>query len=170
MSIIDTLITNRTQADVDALLALYAKPKAMWTADEWNEFLLGSHRGAYNASDMNRVLDALDYLADRVTEFGYRKATVKRPSILDGDDVRTYYKIGDCPTVLEFAQYLENIAQIRSVLSLPADVPAVPEDIGQRITIEEANNIELILTAVEVLLNRISLSWFYSGEVYSGEV
>lgn len=83
MSIIDTLITNRTQADVDALKALYAKPKFMWTADEWNEFLLGNHRGAYNASDMNRVLDALDYLADRVTEFGYHKPEIKRPSITE---------------------------------------------------------------------------------------
>lgn len=83
MSIIDTLITNRTQADVDALLALYAKPKAMWTVDEWNEFLLGNHRGAYNASDMNRVLDALDYLAERVTEFGYAKPEIKRPSITE---------------------------------------------------------------------------------------
>lgn len=83
MSIIDTLITDRSQADADALLALYAKPKAMWTTDEWNEFLLGNHRGAYNASDMNRVLDALDYLADRVTQFGYRKPEIKRPSITE---------------------------------------------------------------------------------------
>ena len=83
MSIIDTLITNRTQADVDSLLALYAKPKAMWTVEEWNEFLLGNHRGAYNATDMNRVLDALDYLADRVTEFGYQKPDIKRPNITE---------------------------------------------------------------------------------------
>ena len=81
MSIIDTLITDRTQADVDALQALYAKPKAMWTAEEWDKFLLGDYRGAYNASDMNRVLDALDYLAVRVTEFGYRKPVIHRPSI-----------------------------------------------------------------------------------------
>ena len=83
MSIIDTLITNRTQADVDALQALYAKPKAMWTAEEWDRFLLGNYRGAYNASDMNRVLDALDYLAQRVTEFGYGKPEIKRPSITE---------------------------------------------------------------------------------------
>lgn len=83
MSIIDTLITDRTQAEVDALTALYAKPKSMWTADEWNEFLLGNHRGAYNASDMNRVLDALDYLAERVTQFGYRKPEIKRPNITE---------------------------------------------------------------------------------------
>lgn len=366
MSIIDTLITNRTQADVDALLVLYAKPKAMWTADEWNEFLLGDHRGAYNASDMNRVLDALDYLAERVKEFGYRKPEIKRPSITevipgtsrlpegyteleyiessgtqyidtgfapnqdsrvdavfetaqtggcgiavadqewqsngfgiwgnaacygsttsqdvvfydkgkilvslnknnlyeDGEliwtatsatfqvpvnmtlfalnrngsvyekttmtlyscqiydngilvrdyvpclnpsnevglydivngefygnagtgefiagevvestsrtttttIVRDYYAIGDRPPVSELAQYLTNVAAIRAVLDIPSDIPPVPTDISQRITIEDANNIEIILTAVESLLNRISLSWFYSGEVYSGEV
>lgn len=163
MSIIDTLITNRTQADVDALQALYAKPKAMWTTDEWNEFLLGNHRGAYNATDMNRVLDALDYLADRVTEFGYRKPTVERPSA-------GCYSIGDRPTASELAAYLDNVSRIRAALELPPSVPEAPEDISQCITIEEANNIELILTAVEVLLNRISLSWFYSGEIYSGEV
>lgn len=368
MSIIDTLITNRTKADVDALRALYAKPKAMWTADEWNEFLLGNHRGAYNASDMNRVLDALDYLAERVTEFGYRKPKIKRPSITevipgtsrlpegyteleyirstgeqyidtefapnqdsrvvfrgefpitadtqwlfgsrvgngsamfgfleyqsqfrfdygttnnyfnnadtvtsvdtnknnvvvngsetlsaasqtfssgynlllfannnagtvsghatdakcsgcqiyDNDTlvreyvpclnlfnevglydivnglfygnagtgsfiagpeaewsgtiteivIRDYYKIGDCPPVSELGQYLDNVTKVRAVLPLPDSVPAVPADTAA-LTVEEANHIEIILTAVEALLNRISLSWFYSGEIYSGEV
>lgn len=374
MSIIDTLITNRTQADVDALLALYAKPKAMWTTDEWNEFLLGNHRGAYNASDMNRVLDALDYLADRVTQFGYRKPEIKRPNItevvpgtsrlpegyteleyiqssgtehvdtsvkltntsrvvMDADlldyatnaygnsffgarsasnanaflllcarasaetwtfmfgsasvtgtatrlgrhkievngnvctidgvtitgtaanftcdhncylftdnkegsantvnnsrlklyscqiydngtlirdyvpclnpsnevglydivngefygnagtgaftageelestggttTVRDYYAIGDRPSLSELAQYLDNVSVVRAVLELPDSVPEVPEDISQRITIDDANNIEIILTAVETLLNRIALSWVYSGEFTAGEV
>ena len=102
MSIIDTLITNRTQADVDALLALYAKPKAMWTADEWNEFLLGNYRGAYNASDMNRVLDALDYLADRVNQFGYRKPDIRRPSITETTVVESTSRLPEGYTELEY--------------------------------------------------------------------
>ena len=35
MSIIDNLVTDRSQADVDALRALLARGKANWTAEEF---------------------------------------------------------------------------------------------------------------------------------------
>ena len=59
MSIMDTLITDRTQADVDA----------------------GNAKGSYNAEDLNRVGSAMNYVADRLraaqaeTERGVRNAT-----------------------------------------------------------------------------------------------
>ena len=49
MSIMDTLITDRTQADVDAR----------------------NEKGTYNASDLNRVGAAMNYVADRLRAAGY---------------------------------------------------------------------------------------------------
>lgn len=49
MSIIDTLVTDRTRADVDA----------------------GNDKGTYKASDLNRVGAAMNYVAARLREQGY---------------------------------------------------------------------------------------------------
>lgn len=64
-TIIDTLITNRTQADVERVKALAAKGFAGMTAAEQAEWLAGM-KGAYNAADLNRVETALNYLAGRL--------------------------------------------------------------------------------------------------------
>ena len=63
MSIIDTLITDRTQADEERVEELAAKGyDAMSDAEkaEWD----GEMKGAYDASDLNRVESAVAYLAE----------------------------------------------------------------------------------------------------------
>ena len=49
------------------------------------------------------------------------------------------------------------------------DVPQVPPDMD-RLNYEEANDIEKILLAVDDAITRISKSWYYSGDIYAGEV
>lgn len=89
-TIIDNLITDRTQADVERVKALAAKGFAAMTAAERAEWLTGM-KGAYNASDLNRVGTALNYLAGRlgpicgkIITYGRRKPigpsrTLQRP-------------------------------------------------------------------------------------------
>ena len=71
MSVIDTLIFDRTQADVDRVYALKQKiltgGLTSLTAEEKAEYM-GGMRGAYNATDLNRVGQAVSYLADRFTD------------------------------------------------------------------------------------------------------
>lgn len=83
MSIIDTLITDRTQADVTKLKSLLSKPRAMWTNEEWSDFILAKNKGAYNATDLNRVQEAMEYLAERFRGYGYNVPEIKRPSITE---------------------------------------------------------------------------------------
>ena len=83
MSIIDTLITDRTQADVTKLKSLLSKPRAMWTNEEWSDFILAKDKGAYNATDLNRVQEAMEYLAERFRGYGYNVPEIKRPSITE---------------------------------------------------------------------------------------
>lgn len=73
MSIIDNLITDRSQSDVDALRALLARGKAKWTAEELAEFNLARSKGAYNYTDLNRVTQAMDYINEQLVGYGYGK-------------------------------------------------------------------------------------------------
>lgn len=56
MSIMDTLITDRTQADADAM----------------------NEKGTYTAIDLNRVGDAMEYLHDLFESYGYSMPNYKR--------------------------------------------------------------------------------------------
>ena len=63
MSIIDTLVTARTQADVDA----------------------GNAKGTYKASDLNRVWAAMNYVADRLKAAGYDPHISPKTDWMDGE-------------------------------------------------------------------------------------
>lgn len=159
MSIIDTLITDRTQADVDALRALYARPPAAWTAEERDEFLRGDHKGAYNASDMNRVLDAMDELEAALTQCGLMVA--QRPEL-------DRFAAGSLPSEREFTRYLDNVAAFRAALPLPAETPGIPGAV-RGLTVQQANDIEEILAALARRQEQIRHAWLYCGEVFCGE-
>lgn len=62
MSILDTLITNRTQADVDALADLLSVPMADWTTEQLAAFNQAISKGSYNYTDLNRVTQANETL------------------------------------------------------------------------------------------------------------
>ena len=73
MSIIDELITDRTQADVDAVRELLLKVSGgTATAEEIAQFNLAKEKGAYNYTDLNRVIQAMDYLNERLAGYGYQ--------------------------------------------------------------------------------------------------
>ena len=158
MSIIDTLITDRTQADVDRVLALSAKGWASMTAAEQAEWSAGL-RGAYNASDLNRVQEAMEYLAGVIASYGYAVSLQVTPTWSDSD----------IPTEAQMTAYLSNLAALRGVLAVLPTTPATPESM-ELLTYVEANSIEQILVDINQLLENMAASWFYSGEVYCGEV
>lgn len=67
MSIIDNLVYDRTQADVDRVFTLKNKilteGLSSLSAEEKNEYMAGM-KGAYNYGDMNRVGQAVAYIAN----------------------------------------------------------------------------------------------------------
>lgn len=66
-----TLITDRSQGDLDALRDLLNTPISDWTAEQLAEFNQAVSRGAYNYTDLNRVTACMDYLNERLTALGY---------------------------------------------------------------------------------------------------
>lgn len=137
MSIIGTLITDRTQADVDAR----------------------NGKGTYNASDLNRVAAAMNYVAGRLESAGYDPHISQKTDWKDDDWVD--------PTAQ--AVYLGYLAELRSQFAMMQTTPPVPNDM-EKLTYQEANDIEKILEDIDRLLTNAAQAWFYSGDIYASEV
>lgn len=152
------LITNRTSQDVARMKELQAKGLANMTAAEKAEWSTVS-RGAYNYSDLNRVENAVKYLADQLNSCGY-------PVEILG--VRTW-KATDVPTLSDMTRYIENVRRIRSAFSTLATTPQVPASM-RKLTFSQANDIEQILADVDMLIGNVISSYTFCGEVFGGEL
>lgn len=149
------LITDRSAADVQYVSGLALKAHKMTDA-ELSAWISGL-KGAYNASDLNRVEGAVLYVVERLRIAGWY---VKL-------DTKTDWKFSDFPTVAEMDRYLSNIRKLRA--ALPAGLPVVPAD-ADKFTYSEANDIEILLESLDAAVTNIMANVFYSNELYSGEV
>ena len=150
-TIIDTLITNRTQADAERVKELAAKGFAAMTADERAEWLAGM-KGAYNASDLNRVGTALNYLAGRLASICGKSITWT---------AKTDWAVTDIPAASQVAEYQQQIQEIRDALAYPAGTPDAPQ--LARLTYTGANDIERILKLCEALIVNVAKSFRHTG-------
>lgn len=139
------LVTDRTQADVNA----------------------GNSKGTYNASDLNRVGAAMNYVADRLRSAGYD------PHI----SPKTDWKDDDWVDPAAQAVYLGDLAELRKQFAMMKSTPEVPPRIlattinsGDGLTYSLANDIEQILMDIDDAITRMKTSLFYASEIYSGEV
>ena len=131
------LITDRTRADVE------------------NE----TDKGFYNASDLNRVGAAVEYIAGRFTALGYPcPVTVKK------DWLTT-----DAPTASQMEAYRQNIVTLRGQIAVMQSTPDAPASM-EGLNYVKANNIEQILLDLDALITNITKSWYFAGELYAGEV
>lgn len=152
------LITDRTQADVDRVKALAKKGWAGMTDAENAEWSAGL-KGAYNATDLNRVGSAVSYVAGRLNSCGL--ALTVSPKI--------DWMVRDIPTPAQMAAYLADVGKIRAALAVYGTTPETPADM-EKLTYIEANNIEQILLDVDALVTNMSAAYYYTGELYSGEI
>lgn len=168
MSILDSLITDRTQADVDRakyLNSLFGyDPKTdtlVWygTEAELAEWSGAKLKGAYKYTDLNRVGAAMAYVAGRLTAAGYYVPITPKTDWTDEDWMT--------PTTA--GAYLDALRLLRSQYALYDTTPNVPDSMDG-LTVDAANDIEKILLDIDSLLENIMASWYYSGEVYCGEV
>lgn len=155
------LITDRTQSDVDRgsyLASLWVAGEFTGTdaeLAEWNSDL----KGFYNASDLNRVGNAMLYVYNRFSEAGYSVPIAPK---ID-------WTSEDIPRQADMERYLADLTALRGVLSVLPTTPEVPADMDG-LTYQEANNIEQILLDIDSLITRMMAAWFYCGDLYCGEV
>ena len=150
-TIIDTLVTDRTQADVERVRELAAKGFAAMTAAERAEWLAGM-KGAYNASDLNRVGTALNYLAARLSSICGKSIAWT---------AKTDWAVTDIITASQAAEYRRQIQDIRDAITYPAGTPDAPQ-LG-RLTYIGANDIERILTICEELIVNVAKTFRHTG-------
>lgn len=150
-TIIDNLVTDRTQADVERVKALAAKGFAAMTADEQAEWLAGM-KGAYNAADLNRVGTALNYLAARLSSICGKSIAWT---------AKTDWAVTDIITASQAAEYRRQVQSIRDALAYPEGTPDAPQ--LARLTYTGANDIERILTICEELIVNVAKSFRHTG-------
>lgn len=116
-------------------------------------------KGFYNASDLNRVGAAVQYVAERFAAQGYAVAV----------SPKTDWLASDIPTASELETYRQNIATLRAPIAVMKSTPETPETM-RFLDYIKANNIEQILLDLDTLLTNAALAWYQSGEIYAGEV
>lgn len=133
--ITDTLITDRTQSDVDRVEEL----KAKWlngtiTAAEKTEWMAGL-KGAYNYTDLNRVGTVVEYLANALNSSGRSVAVTAKKN----------WTVSDIPTQAQMTAFLNDLTLLKR--NSTQSVPNVPSTMNN-LNIQTANRIEQILIAV----------------------
>lgn len=195
-TVIDTLVYDRTQADVDRVFTLKNKILAgglsSLTTAEKAEYMAGM-KGAYNYGDMNRVGTAVAYIANRMTTIPTELETYREGKGVAEDDyfdvpydpasvvvsAKTDWAMGNVPAQSQIATYLGNLTTLRSMLSLPADAPSVPSSLNG-MTFGTANDIEKLLYVIDTTLTEVETerysridravaSFAYAGVMYCGE-
>lgn len=114
----------------------------------------------YNASDLNRVESATEYISKLLTIYSYFKEEL------------TYKKdwlMSDFPVETEMKRYLSNIQKLIDAFYLLPDTPVLPDSMNN-LDIYKANDIEKILNDLNTLLENMISQFHYCGEIFSGEV
>ena len=156
---LENLITDRALSDVEEVKALAEAIKAgTATEEQVRQYLDVNHKGAYTYRDMNRVEDAVYYVASRLKEYGYLHTL---PPVRQ-------WAIEDKPNQQDFQRYFGNVAMIRQAIAVWASTPEAPDSVVG-FDVNEANALEQILVDVDQILNYIKDAWFFSGDLYSAE-
>lgn len=175
MSVIDNLIYDRTQADVDRVYELKGKilveGLSSLTDAEKTEYMAGM-KGAYNYTDLNRVGQAVSYIAQKMKTLPQRVAAYS--AARGGDNVtvvlpydpesitvspKTDWAVTDIPMQAAMETYLANLTELRGQLTLPADAPTVPTSM-RNLTFSTANDIEYLLYLISAALTELEQSLY----------
>lgn len=141
------MITDRTKEDVEALKSLLA--------DGINP---ADHKGGYNASDLNRVGTAVNYLALALGVIG----------IDNWRSCKTDWTVIDIPRIGEIEYYLSSAQTIREKISDYRSDEKLPESMSN-LDFAGANQIEKLLSDCDTVVRNIMTSYRgYSGRLESG--
>lgn len=194
MSVIDTLIYDRTADDVRHVYEIKGKIlRGEASSAEIAEYNDAAMKGAYNYTDMNRVGNAALYVSDALIDLYDDLSAYREAMNVDADDLFVTPYNRDAVEVVgkhdweslvrvdydAAVQYLEDIRILRAALSLPDTAPAVPSSLSG-LTYRLANDIERLLFIIyatelvkrDELFDNVLLahnSFIYSGEICCGE-
>lgn len=111
-------------------------------------------KGYCNASDLNRVGAAVQYLADLLNGYGY-PVTV---------NPKVNWTASDIPAVTQMTAYLADLATLKAAFYGTVVLPSTMSNL----THEQANNIESLLLEIETNINGMTAAFRHSGAIISG--
>ena len=153
--IIDTLVTDRTQADVDRVNTLTGKWLAGTITNAEKEEWLAGMKGAYNYTDLNRVGNAVAFIAGVLESAGTRVTVTAKND----------WTMEDIPTTAQAQALLTDLTLLKGSVRQP--VPDVPVSMDN-LTVETANRIEEILVSVYNAINYEGANWERCGIAVCG--
>ena len=136
----EELIFDRTHADVE-----YAMKN-----QESVEFL----KGSYNYTDLNRVENWCQYVADRLNEHSYAVDVT----------TKTDWTMLDFPTSSDMERIRSNVEKLKNAYKSFTNVP----DTLNKMDIKKANAIEKILSEMDILLDKMIAEFRKCGTFFSG--
>lgn len=158
MSIIDTLVTDRTASDNDMLVAALERVNSgTGTAGDMELILNPDNKGAYNYTDFNRVGAALAYVAARLNAAGAFLRLSPKTDWTEDDE----------PTASQLAYYLQMLHAVRGELATLPTTPVAPDSMDN-MTYNVANNIEQILLDVDELISKMAAAYRHCGAADCG--
>lgn len=133
----------------------------------WDDVRNKTAKGFYNVTDLNRVGHNVSYLVDLLGGYGYSVPALPKED----------WQISDIPSAAQMAAYLADLTAVRGAIAVLSTTPEVPERMGASepgakdgLDAQKANDIERILQDVDWLINNMIAAFYYSGELFSGEV
>lgn len=150
------LITDRTSSDVSYAKSFQGKTWSNLTTEQKAEYLIGL-KGAYSYIDFNRVENAVKYLSELLTTFGYTNTV----------NVKTNWKPSDIQKVSEIQRYIDNIAELKNKYysNIEGEMPTI----STWLTVDGANYIEKLLVNIERILMDMQQVFVHSGVANVGQ-
>lgn len=141
----DKLIYDRTAADVARVNELMRKVRAGSATDaERAEWLSGGMKGAWNASDLNRINDWLAYLTDFLEAQGYSAAVFLR---------HTPWTKADFPTRNDIDRIRRNVEALQNCFFALPDWREIVYN--GTMNFDQANVLEWDLGRIEIWLQEL---------------
>lgn len=123
--------------------------------------VMGTGKGVYSYTDLNRVETAAEEIARQITNLGFAlELQTKTDWKLPGN-----FTTDNWPTESQMRRYLQNIADIKRVFVISTQIPDSMDKLDWR----GANAIEKVLQTAFGRVTGIKQSYRYSGEIYAGE-
>lgn len=123
------------------------------------DLINGTAKGNYNADDLNRVAAAVNYVSEMFAQYGYSV-----PEAVAAD-----WKTNDLPRKSKIDEHHAKTLAAIGLILYPGKPDKIPETLD-KLTIEGANAIERALYELIIAGKNIPDSWYYSGELYGGEI
>lgn len=189
MSVLDTLITDRTQADVD-YVRLLSKLGIDGMGGDLIPFRNGTLKGSYNYGDLNRVETAVEYMANALVQaqsdledyadsigvaWDHYYDMPYDTAVFENIVVKKNWDMDDIPSTTDMNRYHGNLVLIRNAIPTNAPLPNSMNGLDY----VGANQIEqMFLLVNEDIAKTIDIKKSYidstadayrSGEIYSGE-